>query len=35
LLFDPAAGDEDLLFKRLQAYFLGSAYVLNPTSRLI
>ena len=32
LLFDPAAGDEDLLFKRLQAYFVGSAYVLNPTS---
>jgi hypothetical protein len=32
LLFDPSAGDEDLLFKRLQAYFVGSAYVLNPTS---
>ncbi len=32
LLFDPAEGDEDLLFKRLQAYFITSAYVLNPTS---
>ena len=32
LLFDPAEGDEDLLFKRLQAYFIASAYVLNPAS---
>jgi hypothetical protein len=32
LLFDPGEKDEDLLFKRLQAYFITSAYVLNPTS---
>ncbi len=32
MLFDPSEAEEDLLFNRLQAYFIATAYVLNPTS---
>ena len=32
MLFEPGEGEEDLLFKKLQSYFIASAYVLNPTS---
>jgi len=32
LLLEPTEDEEDLLFKRLQAYFISSAYLLNPTS---
>jgi hypothetical protein len=32
LLFDPSEQDEGILFQRLQAYFISSAYLLNPTS---
>jgi hypothetical protein len=32
MLLEPQESEEDLLFKRLQAYFITTAYVLNPTS---
>lgn len=33
VVLDPAEGiEEDLLFKKLQAYLIAAAYVLNPTS---
>jgi hypothetical protein len=32
LLFEPQEKEEDILFKKLQAYFISTAYILNPTS---
>lgn len=32
MLFEPADKEEDVLFKKLQAYFIASAYLMNPTS---
>jgi len=32
MMFEPSEQDEDILFKKLQAYFISSAYVLDPTS---
>jgi NAD-dependent SIR2 family protein deacetylase len=32
MLFEPAEEDEDILFKKLQSYFIANAYVLDPTS---
>ena len=32
LLFEPEGNEEELLFKKIQAYFISTAYVLNPTS---
>jgi NAD-dependent SIR2 family protein deacetylase len=32
MMFEPSDKDEDILFKKLQAYFISSAYVLDPTS---
>jgi NAD-dependent SIR2 family protein deacetylase len=32
MLFEPDEGDEDILFKKLQSYFIANAYVLDPTS---
>lgn len=32
MIFEPSDADEDILFKKLQSYFIASAYVLDPTS---
>jgi hypothetical protein len=32
MMFEPEEEDEDILFKKLQSYFIASAYVLDPTS---
>jgi hypothetical protein len=32
MMFEPGEADEDILFKKLQSYFISSAYVLDPTS---
>lgn len=32
MVFEPSDVDEDILFKKLQSYFIASAYVLDPTS---
>ncbi len=32
MMFEPGELDEDILFKKLQSYFIASAYVLDPTS---
>ena len=32
MMFEPGEADEDILFKKLQSYFIASAYVLDPTS---
>ncbi len=32
ILFEPDEEDEDILFKKLQSYFIANAYVLDPTS---
>ena len=32
MMFAPDEADEDILFKKLQSYFIASAYVLDPTS---
>jgi NAD-dependent SIR2 family protein deacetylase len=32
MLFEPSDADEDILFKKLQSYFIANAYVLDPTS---
>jgi hypothetical protein len=32
MMFDPGEGNEEILFKKLQSYFIASAYVLDPTS---
>jgi NAD-dependent SIR2 family protein deacetylase len=32
MILEPSEIDEDILFKKLQSYFIASAYVLDPTS---
>jgi hypothetical protein len=32
MVLDPGEEEEDILFKKLQSYFIASAYVLDPTS---
>lgn len=32
MIFEPSDKDEDILFKKLQSYFISSAYVLDPLS---